>query len=77
MFVRSMTVFLVYKGTLEQFVFLEHGAHYAIGILALIMFASVKYHIPEWFTGLSGVAFIAVSLWSSLQYKKHHPVEAE
>ena len=70
MFVRSMTVFLVEKGTLQEFVYLEHGAHYAIGILALIMFASVKYHIPEWITGLSGVAFIIVSLWSSLRYKK-------
>lgn len=70
MFVRSLTVFLVHKGTLEEFVYLEHGAHYAIGILALIMLASVKYHIPEWFTGLSGVAFILVSLWSSVRYKK-------
>ena len=69
MFVRSLTVFLVHKGTLEEFVFLEHGAHYAIGILALIMLASVKYHIPEWFTGLSGVAFILVSLWSSVRHR--------
>jgi len=69
MFVRSLTVFLVEKGTLEEFVYLEHGAHYAIGILALIMFASVRYEIPEWFTGLSGVAFILVSLWSSHRYK--------
>jgi hypothetical protein len=69
MFVRSMTVYLVDRGTLEEFVYLEHGAHYAIGILAIIMFASVQYHIPEWFTGLSGVAFIIVSLWSSHRYK--------
>jgi hypothetical protein len=72
MFVRSMTVFLVEKGTLQEFVYLEHGAHYAIGILALIMFSSVQYHIPEWFTGLSGVAFIIVSLWSSLRYKRQN-----
>jgi hypothetical protein len=70
MFVRSLTVYMVYRGTLDEFVFLEHGAHYAIGILALIMFASVEYHIPEWFTGLSGVAFIAVSLWSSVRHRK-------
>jgi uncharacterized protein len=76
MFVRSLTVYLVHKGTLEQFVFLEHGAHYAIGILALIMLSSVKYHIPEWFTGLSGVAFILVSLWSSILYKKKQPEQA-
>jgi hypothetical protein len=70
MFVRSLTVFLVHQGTLEQFIYLEHGAHYAIGILALIMFASVKYSIPEWFTGLSGVAFILVSLWSSIRHRR-------
>lgn len=70
MFVRSLTVFLVRKGTLDEFVFLEHGAHYAIGILALIMLASMKYHIPELFTGLIGVAFIAASLWSSVRYKR-------
>jgi uncharacterized protein len=75
MFVRSLTVFLVYKGTLQEFVYLEHGAHYAIGILALIMFASVEYHIPEWFTGLSGLAFILVSLWSSLRHRKRLALE--
>ena len=70
MFVRSMTVFLVRKGTLDEFVYLEHGAHYAIGILALIMLASMKFHIPEIFTGLIGVAFILASLWSSIRYKR-------
>lgn len=70
MFVRSMTVFLVRKGTLDEYVYLEHGAHYAIGILAVIMLASMKYHIPEIFTGLIGVAFIVASLWSSLRHRK-------
>jgi hypothetical protein len=70
MFVRSMTVYLVKKGTLDEFVYLEHGAHYAIGILALIMLASMKFHIPEIFTGLIGVAFIVASVWSSVRYNK-------
>jgi hypothetical protein len=70
MFVRSMTVYLVRKGTLDEYVYLEHGAHYAIGILALIMLASMKFHVPELFTGLIGVAFIVASLWSSLQHRK-------
>ena len=69
MFVRSMTVYLVRQGTLDKFVFLEHGAHYAIGILAFIMLASMKFHIPEIFTGLIGVAFILGSLWSSIIHK--------
>lgn len=70
MFVRSMTVYLVRQGTLDEFVYLEHGAHYAIGILAVIMLASMKYHVPELFTGLIGVAFIVASLWSSIKYKR-------
>lgn len=70
MFVRSMTVYLVKQGTLDQYVYLEHGAHYAIGILALIMFASMKFHVPEIVTGILGVAFILASLWSSIQHNK-------
>lgn len=70
MFVRSLTVFLVRQGTLDEFVYLEHGAHYAIGVLALIMFASMKYHIPEIVTGLVGVAFIGASLWGSIVHKR-------
>ena len=70
MFVRSLTVYLVKKGTLDEFVFLEHGAHYAIGILAAIMLASMKFHIPELFTGLIGVAFIGASLWSSVRHRR-------
>ncbi len=67
-FVRSLTVFMVNKGTLSEYVYLEHGAHYAVGALALIMLASMKLHIPEIITGLIGVAFIGAALWSSLRY---------
>lgn len=52
MFVRSMTLYLVDKGTLSEFVYLEHGAHYAIGALAIIMLLSMKFHVPELVTGL-------------------------
>ena len=36
-----------WKGTLNQIYFLEHGAHYAIGILAIIMLLAVKFHIQR------------------------------
>lgn len=70
MFVRSLTVFLVNKGTLDEYVFLEHGAHYAIGALALVMLISTHTPIPEVFTGLIGAAFIALSVLSSIRLKK-------
>ncbi|MDO4896435.1 MAG: DUF475 domain-containing protein [Moraxella sp.] len=73
MFVRSMTIFLVEKGTLDEFVYLEHGAHYAIGALAIIMLISMKFHVPEMVTGLIGIAFIVASVIASVQYRKNNP----
>ncbi|HWS39761.1 MAG TPA: DUF475 domain-containing protein [Arenimonas sp.] len=72
MFVRSLTVYLVKKGTLDEYVFLEHGAHYAIGVLAFIMLTSMMHHVSEVFTGLVGVAFIVVAVISSIKYKKNN-----
>jgi uncharacterized protein len=70
MFVRSLTVYLVRQGTLDEYVFLEHGAHYAIGVLAGIMLLSINHHIPEVVTGLVGAALIGLSILSSIRYKK-------
>lgn len=71
MFVRSMTIYLVEKGTLEAYIYLEHGAHYAIGALALIMLTSgTGVHVPEVVTGLIGVAFIVWAVIASIQYNK-------
>lgn len=70
MFVRSLTVYLVRQGTLDEYVFLEHGAHYAIGVLAGIMLMSITRHIPEVVTGLVGAALIGLSVISSIRYKK-------
>lgn len=69
-FVRSLTVFLVHKGTLNKYRFLEHGAHYAIGALAIIMLVSTKIHVSEIITGLVGVGFIGLSLLSSILHNK-------
>lgn len=74
MFVRSLTVHLVRKGTLDEYIFLEHGAHYAIGALAIIMLAGIVLHIPEIFTGLVGVALIALALISSIRHKRQKPI---
>jgi hypothetical protein len=65
MFIRSLTVFLVRRGTLAEYVYLEHGALWAIGALAVILLITIKYEVPELVTGLIGVAFIAAALVSS------------
>lgn len=65
-YIRSLTVFLVRQGTLAEYVYLEHGAHWAIGALAAILLFSIKYQVPEVVTGIAGVAFIAAAFISSL-----------
>lgn len=72
MFVRSLTIMMVRKGTLEAYRFLEHGAHYGIGALAIIMMLSMNrdIHIPEVVTGLIGAGFIALAVWSSIRANK-------
>ena len=67
MFVRSLTVYLVRQGTLSEYVYLEHGAHWAIGALAVILIISIGYHISEFITGLLGVAFIGAALLTSIR----------
>ncbi|AFU06218.1 DUF475 domain-containing protein [Nocardia brasiliensis] len=66
MFVRSITVYLVRKGTLAEYVYLEHGAHWAIGALAVILFVSIGVHINELITGMVGIAFIGAAFVSSV-----------
>lgn len=66
MYIRSLTVYLVRQGTLDDYVYLEHGAHYAIGALAVILLVTIKYEINEVITGVVGVALIGASYWSSV-----------
>ncbi|WP_328900032.1 DUF475 domain-containing protein [Streptomyces sp. NBC_00441] len=75
MYVRSLTVYLVRQGTLDDYVYLEHGAHYAIGALAAILLITIQYEINEIITGLVGVVLIAWSFWSSVRRNK--ALEAE
>jgi Uncharacterized protein conserved in bacteria len=77
LYVRSMTIMLVEKGTLNQFRYLEHGAFYAILALAVIMFVQTIGHVPEVITGLLGAGLIGVALWSSINYNRKNPAPVE
>ncbi len=66
-YVRETTIFLVDRGTLEQYRFLEHGAFWAILILAGVLFAKAAgVHLPEWFVGLSGATMLGLAVASSI-----------
>ena len=65
-YIRALTVYLVRKGTLAEYVYLEHGAHWAIGALAVLLFITIRLNVPELVTGLIGVGLIGAALVSSL-----------
>lgn len=63
--VRSLTVFLVRKGTLTDYIYLEHGAHYAILVLAAALLLSLFVDVPDAITGIVGLGVIGASYISS------------
>jgi hypothetical protein len=66
-FVRSFTIHMVEAGVMDEYRYLEHGAFYAIMILATIMFVSATgIEIPEWITGLVGAAVLGTALVHSI-----------
>jgi uncharacterized protein len=68
MFVRSITIYLVQQDALDRYVYLEHGAHWAIGVLAVIMLLSIdeRFQVPEAVTASVGVIFIVAALTGSV-----------
>lgn len=72
MFVRSLTLYLVQNGTLNDLVYLEHGAHWAILTLAFLILVSIKWEIGEVVTGLTGAILIILSFVSSVIYNRNH-----
>jgi hypothetical protein len=68
--VRSMTIFMVRRKTLEQFLYLEHGAHYAVAFLALTMLIGIIYSIPDFVTGLGTIVIIGTSFIASKKHRR-------
>ena len=75
MYVRSMTVMLVERGTLAEFRYLEHGAFWSILILSIIMFGQTMWHLPEVITGMLGAVFIGAAFVNSVMWNRRHKGE--
>ena len=69
--VRSLTVYLMKSGTLSKYRHLEHGAHWAILALGVIMFVKLyQVNPPEWLTGSLGLIVISIAVISSIIEQK-------
>ncbi len=72
LWVRSLTIYLTRTGTLAKYRYLEHGAHWAILALGIIMLVKLYYvEPPEWFVGLIGLLFITTAIGSSVLEKRN------
>lgn len=76
LWVRSLTVYLVRTGTLTKYRYLEHGAHWAILALGIVMLAKLyEFDLPEWLTGSLGLIFIATAVVTSTVEKRQLKVK--
>jgi hypothetical protein len=65
LWVRSLTIYMVRRGTLGNYKYIDHGAHYTIFILACLLFTSIMYNVPEVIVGLTGITIIVASIIAS------------
>ena len=71
LFVRTLTCWFDRTGTLVRYVYLGNGAHWAVGTLAVILFARNNLDVPEPFTASIGLVIIAAALYSSVRAREH------
>jgi hypothetical protein len=74
LWVRSLTLFMVKKGTLDEYIYLEHGAHYAILALAAALLLSIFFVVPDIATGVVGLGIIGASFVASFQKRSHSSI---
>ena len=70
MYVRALTLFFIHHKTLAKFQYLEHGAHYAIGFLAMVMLIKINVHVPEFIAALVSISLIIAALIHSVAAKR-------
>jgi hypothetical protein len=75
LWVRSLTLYLVHHKVLDVYRYLEHGAHYVIGILATTLLIGLFVEIPEAVAGLIGIVVIGISIANSVTYNKLQSLE--
>lgn len=69
--VRAMTIHLVRSNALAKYVFLEHGAHWAIAFLGSVMLLKLYgVTLPEWLVGSLGLVFITAAIFGSKRFAR-------
>lgn len=72
LWVRSLTIYMVRRRVLHAYRYLEHGAHYTIGVLAVVLLLGIFYNIPELIAGVAGIFIVSASIVSSVVASRRH-----
>jgi hypothetical protein len=68
-YIRALTVYVVRRGTLDEYRYLEHGAYYSIALLSVLLLWEVWRDVPDWVTACVGAVVIglawATSVWAA------------
>lgn len=67
LWVRSLTIYMVEHRVLHAYRYLEHGAHYTIGVLSVVLLCGIFFDIPEIIAGIAGLLIISASIGSSIR----------
>ncbi|MBR7830105.1 DUF475 domain-containing protein [Actinospica sp. MGRD01-02] len=77
-YIRSLTVYVVRKGTLDEYRYLEHGAYYSIALLAILLLWEVWRDVPDWITACTGAIVITAawltSIWAGKRQQREDAV---
>jgi hypothetical protein len=67
LWVRSITLYMVRNGTLDKYIYLEHGAHYTIAVVATVLLLGLFVTVPSILVGIIGIGIIYSSYIASKQ----------
>ena len=74
-YIRALTVYVVRKGTLDEYRYLEHGAYYSIALLSVLLLWEVWRDIPDWVTAVAGGVVIVLAFFTSVWAKRQERAE--
>lgn len=67
LWVRSITIYMVEHQVLHAYRYLEHGAHYTIGVLSVALLAGIFFDFPEAIAGIAGIIIITLAIVGSIK----------
>lgn len=77
MAVRSLTIYMVEREVVSKYIYLEHGAMWSIGLLALSMIVQIFYHLPAMLITTFAIVPITLAFIHSIYKNKEFLLDSK